>query len=110
MFQNSGRKPKKLTFYIDKKEIEIVQDYTYIGITFPASGSFSVAQKTLSNKAINSLFKIRQHINLLKLKLNNAMKIFDSVILPIVTYAKFGDFITTLIVINVIKFTWKEYI
>mgnify|MGYP001799969402 CR=1 FL=1 len=61
MFQNSGRKPKNLTFYINKKEKEIVHDYTYLGITFSASGSFSLAEKTLSDKAINSLFKIRKH-------------------------------------------------
>ena len=86
VFQNSGRKPKNVTFYINKKEIQIVHEYTYLGITFSASGSFSVAQKTLSDKAMNALFKIRKHVNLSKLKLNNALKIFDSVILPIITY------------------------
>ena len=40
------------------KEIEIVEEYTYLGITITAPGSFSVAQKTLSDKSMNALFKI----------------------------------------------------
>ena len=35
-----------------------MQEYTYLGITITAPGSFSVAQqKTLSDKAMNALFK-----------------------------------------------------
>ena len=86
VFQNSGRKPKNVSFYINNKEIEVVQEYTYLGITVSAPGNFSVAQKTLSDKAMNALFKIRKHVNLSQLKLDHATKIFDSAILPIITY------------------------
>ena len=67
---------KNVSIYIDNKEIEIVKEYNYLGSTVTDPSSFSLAQKTLFDKAINAFFKIRKNINLSKLKLDHALKIF----------------------------------
>ena len=65
VFQQSGRRPKNLFFSFKGNEIEIVQEYTYLGIKITASGSFTVAQNLLAGKDVNALFKIRKQINFL---------------------------------------------
>ena len=68
VFQKSGiKKPKHLTFSIDNTPIEIVPEYTYLGMRITSSGTFTIAQKVLVEKALNAIFKIRKHINLSRL-------------------------------------------
>ena len=86
VFQKSGRRPKNLFFSFKRNEIEIVQEYTYLGIEITASGSFTVAQNLLAEKAINALFKIRKQINFSTLPFSSAQKIFETAIEPILTY------------------------
>lgn len=86
VFQKSGRKPKNLSFSVNNTQIEIVQEYTYLGIKITSSGTFTIAQKILAEKALNALFKIRKHVNLSRLPLRTARKIFESAVQPILTY------------------------
>lgn len=86
IFQKSGRKPKNLSFSINNNPIEIVQEYTYLGIKMTSSGTFTTAQKILAEKALNALFKIQKHIHLSRLPLRSARKIFETVVQPILTY------------------------
>ena len=51
-----------LSFTINNIPIEIVQEYTYLGIRMTSSGSFILAQRLLAEKALNALFKICQSI------------------------------------------------
>lgn len=44
IFYKTGRKQKNLSFHIDNTPIEIVQEYTYLGITISSSGTFTIAQ------------------------------------------------------------------
>ena len=53
-----------------------VQEYTYLGIRITSSGTFTIAQKVLVEKALNALFKIRKQINFLRLPIRVARKIF----------------------------------
>ena len=86
VFQKSERRQKSLFFSFKGNEIEIVQEYTYLGIKITASGSFTVAQNLLAEKAINALFKIRKQINFSGLPFSSAQKIFETAIEPILTY------------------------
>ena len=87
IFQKSGRKPKDISFCINNNPLEIVQEYTYLGIKVTASGNFYLCQKTLVEKALNTVFKIRRQINFCQLSLRSANKIFDTAIQPILTYS-----------------------
>ena len=86
VFQKSGKKPKHFSFSINSTPIEIVQEYTYLGIRITSSGTFTIAQKVLAEKALNAIFKIRKHINFSKLPIGVARKIFVTAIQPILTY------------------------
>ena len=44
MFSN-GRLPANLKFTCDNRDLEIVPNFSYLGITFSKSGSFDAAKK-----------------------------------------------------------------
>ena len=56
VFQKSGKKPKHLSFSINNTPIEIVQEYTYLGMRITSSGTFTIAQKSTSRKGIKCQF------------------------------------------------------
>ena len=86
IFQKSGRKPKDISFSINNCPIEIVGEYTYLGVKFTSSGSFDLCQKVLAEKALNTFYKIHKQLNFSSLLLKSAQKIFDAAIKPILTY------------------------
>lgn len=86
IFQKTARKPKNIQFHYKNKQIEIAQEYTYLGIKLSPTGNFTLAQKTLCEKASNAMFKIHKYTNISKLSHRLAFKIFDATILPILTY------------------------
>ena len=73
-------------FSFGKREIEVVQEYTYLGIKLTASESFTLAQKLLSEKALRALFKIRRHLNISNISVKLAPKLFDTMVFPILAY------------------------
>ena len=86
VFRKSGKKPKQFSFLINSTPIEIVQEYTYLGIRITSSGTVTIAQKVLAEKALNAIFKIRKHINFSKLPIGVARKLFVTAIQPILTH------------------------
>ena len=76
IFHKTGRKQKNLSFYINNASIEIVQEYTYLGITIDSSGTLTIAQKLLADKD-DAIYKIRQRIDISRFPLRSAMKIFN---------------------------------
>ena len=86
IFQKSARKPKHLEFNYQNQLVEIVQEYTYLGIKLTPTGNFTIAQKSLCDKALRAMFKIQKYTSISKLPYRLAFRIFDSVILPILTY------------------------
>ena len=80
IFQKCGRKPKNLHFYYQNQLIEIVQEYTYLGIKLTPNGKFTMAQKRLCEKSFAS------HFHISKLPHRLVFKIFDATVLPILTY------------------------
>ena len=50
----SGRLPNNTVFNLDNVEIEIVKNFTYLGIVFSTGGSFSEAQSALSGQALKA--------------------------------------------------------
>jgi hypothetical protein len=58
-FTKSGRYKNLQIKYLDKL-IDNVKQYTYLGIVFNSSGSFTMARKEILNKGIKALFKLRK--------------------------------------------------
>ena len=75
-----------ICFSINNQSIEVVQEYTYLGIKITTSGNFHLCQKTLAEKGLNALYKIYKHIYFFHLSLRSAKKIFDIAIVLILNY------------------------
>lgn len=61
IFRKGGRPSKKWIFTYDKKSIEIVNEYTYLGVPFSSTGLFSKAAKHFKQKgmaAAGSVWKV----------------------------------------------------
>ena len=60
IFKKSGRLPNNTVFNSDNVEIEIVKNFTYLGIVFSTGGSFSKTQSALSGQALKAIFSNKQ--------------------------------------------------
>ena len=45
----------KVQSSINNQSIEVVQEYTYLGVKITTSGNFHLCQKTLAEKGLNAL-------------------------------------------------------
>ena len=63
-----------------------MQEYTYLGVKLTASGSFTLAQKRLSEKALRAFFKNHRHLSISKISVKLATKLFDTMVFPILAY------------------------
>ena len=71
-------------FKLHATSIEIVKQYCYLGIVFSSSGSFNHACNILYEKSLKAFYMLKQiqpHYNV-----KIALKLFDTLVLPIVSY------------------------
>ena len=77
-------------------EIEIVQEYKYLGILLGQSGSFVVAKKHIADQAHKALFSLLRKIRKLSLPFDIQLDLFNKMIKPILLYGcevwGFGNF------------------
>ena len=109
VFHKTGRKTKNICFSINNYPLEIVQEYTYLGVKLTTSGSFNLCQKTLAEKGLTALYKVYKQIDLFRLPLRSANKIFDAAITPILTERKFGEYFQSLTSKNGIRHPLKKF-
>ena len=96
VFNKSGKIFKGQEFKIGKQPIQITDSYVYLGISFTSSGSFSLAQQKLSNKATRSLYSFLSEINIYNgASVATILKLFDSLVNPILlcNYEIWGCFL-----------------
>ena len=84
VFNKSGKTFKGQEFKTGKQPIRIADSYVYLGITFTSSGSFSLAQQKLFNKATRSLYSFLLEIDIYNgASFATILKLFDSLVNPI---------------------------
>jgi hypothetical protein len=59
VFNKAGR-IKNIEIKFKEQNIACVQQYTYLGVVFAASGSSSAAKKQLYNKGVKAMFNLRK--------------------------------------------------
>jgi hypothetical protein len=57
---NKGGRLKNINIKYNNSSIECVQKYTYLGVVFNASGSFTTSKHEIHNKGNKALFKLRK--------------------------------------------------
>ena len=85
IFNKGGYKISRRSFMIMNSNIEIVQKYCYLGIIFSSTGNFKNACDALYDKALKAFYKFKQLHPQNNVKI--ALQLFDTLILPIVSYA-----------------------
>ncbi len=83
---SKGKIRKLATLKFNDIELEVVFSYTYLGITTNYNGKFKVTQKDLYDKASRAMFGLISKCRRLHLPLDIQMKLFDSVVKPIMLY------------------------
>ena len=76
-------------FKINKEKIEIVSNYTYLGVHFSSNANFRDNKLILKEKTGRSIFATRRYLNLKlspKLPTDLVNKLFNSLFLPILMY------------------------
>ena len=86
IFNSSGRVLQNHIFLFRKKELEIVQDFTYLGITFSSSASFKKAYQTLGDKACKAMHPLVDAIFKFNLTVPKALDLFEKLVQPILLY------------------------
>ena len=87
IFRKGGNLPRNLSFRYQGSNIEIVNEFVYLGITFSTSGSFNETHKTLSGQALKAIFKRNQYLfNFTDISPKHTLELFDRLIVPILCY------------------------
>ena len=86
VFNKSGKIIKNCNFTFGDKNISIVKNYVYLGILFDASGSYKSAVKLLREKGDKVIYKIRNMIGHHSLDVKTNLKLFNSLVKPILLY------------------------
>ena len=85
MVFSSGRN-KQYQSLFDGREVELSNDYKYLGIYFTCGGSFNTAKKYIAEQANKALFSLLKKINSLSLPRDLQLELFDRTIKPILLY------------------------
>ena len=85
VFNNAGRKTTE-KFSYENRDLATVQSFTYLGIDITAKGSFSSGVKALIAKAKKAMIPLFRTIVQFGLPFRNIVKLFSSLIEPILLY------------------------
>ena len=87
VFNVTGRKLLESShFRYGTMPIPAVRDYVYLGTTFTISGSLKANQTQLRKKGLKAYFSLKNTIDLSSIAKIAIFKLFDSLILPVVSY------------------------
>ena len=92
---SKGRMPQNINFYYDGVELEIVKEFSYLGVLFSRSGNFLKAKKTQVDKALSAMYNIIRKGKYHNLSIECLLDLFDKIVKPILLYGCevccFGD-------------------
>ena len=86
IFNSSGIVLQNHTFLYRKKELELVQSFTYLGITISSSASFKKACQTLGDKACKPMYPLVDAIFKFNLTVSRALDLFEKLVQPTLLY------------------------
>ena len=88
IFEKKCRKStiEKYKFFISSNIIDIVNNYTYLGVNFSSNGNFSNHKIKAKEKTRRSIFATRCYLDFSLLSIYTCTKIFDSLFAPILLY------------------------
>ncbi len=86
VFSKRKSRQRALNFTLNGAELDIVDSLTYLGIVFNYNGNFTNAKKKLVEQSQKSLFAIYKKIRNHNIPIDIQLKLFDSLVEPILLY------------------------
>ena len=87
VFRKGGYLAHNDKWYINRRSLEVVNFYNYLGLGFTPKASWSAAQSNLSASALRAVFSLKKMFaDTLDLPVRHYLQIFDTKVLPILTY------------------------
>ena len=86
IFNKSGKVLKGFNFKYNECNVELVNEYKYLGILFKPSGTFSHAIRYLCNKSYKAAFCIRKALFSDKMNVQLYLKLYEHCVKPILLY------------------------
>ena len=80
------RNPASFSFKFSNKNIEITNEYKYLGLIFTSNGSFFTARKHLVPQAKKAMHTVLVQSRSLDLLIDIQLKLFDHTVVPILLY------------------------
>lgn len=87
MVFKSGNRNENVEVYYNNELLNVVKSFTYLGVSLSSNGNFYQAQKALSNQALKALYSIISLFDSIALNVTEKIRIFDSMVLPILIYS-----------------------
>lgn len=84
IFSSGAR--RNCSFYYNGNELEIVNDYKYLGILFSRSGSFLNAKKHIADQANRAMYSLIKKAKHLSLPIDIQIELFNKLVKPILLY------------------------
>ena len=97
-------------FYIGTDIIEVVREFTYLGITLNYNNRFNVAQKDLFQRASRAMFALIKKSKNLHLPFDVILDLFDKTVVPVLIYGCEIWGFQTLEVIEKLQLKFYKYI
>ena len=78
--------PNNLRFYLKNTELQIVNEYKYLGIFVSRTGTFLKTKRHIAEQANIALFSLLRKIRVLNLPIQMQVDLFNKTIKPILLY------------------------
>jgi hypothetical protein len=85
--KNKKKHKTNVAFKIYGQVIDLQDSYSYLGVIFNYNGNFFTARKKLLDHANKALYAIYRKIRNLAIPIDLQLKLFDSLITPILVYS-----------------------
>jgi len=87
VFRKERRIRTNLSFSFDNCQLEIVNNFIYLGMVFTTGGSLQMATDTLTEQAQKALFTFRKYLHrFVNISPDHVLELFNMLIKPILLY------------------------
>jgi hypothetical protein len=81
-----GNSFEQVGLYFDDIRLNVVSKFCYLGVVLTGNGKFYHAQNSLSEQALRAIFTLNSLFDVVPLGVNENIKLFDSMTVPILNY------------------------
>ena len=86
MIFTDGRLPQNLKFSLYGLELEVIDNFTYLGITLSKTGNFNLAKKKISVIGIKAIYEVLKLGRTHNLSIPCQLNLLDKMVKPVLLY------------------------